>query len=61
MTQKVHFISWYTYDGSTDPSYYSSPNHMTLAQARDNFIEFGGVNESSLQFLESDRLEMFSK
>lgn len=48
-------------DGSTDPSYYSSPNHMTLAQARDNFIEFGVVNKSSLQFLESDRLEMFSK
>ncbi|MGG4197433.1 CPCC family cysteine-rich protein [Paenibacillus jamilae] len=48
-------------DGSTDPSYYSSPNHMTLAQARENFIEFGVVNKSSLQFLESDRLEKFSK
>ncbi|MCM2997180.1 hypothetical protein M3647_06830 [Paenibacillus cellulositrophicus] len=48
-------------DGRTDPSYYSSPNHMTLAQARDNFIEFGVVNKSSLQYLESDRLEMFSK
>ncbi|GAV15271.1 CPCC family cysteine-rich protein [Paenibacillus sp. NAIST15-1] len=48
-------------DGSTDPSYYSSPNHMTLAQARENFIKFGVVNKSSLQFLESDRLEKFSK
>lgn len=48
-------------DGNRDPNYYSSPNRMTLAQARKNFAEFGGVNESSLQFLESDRLEMFSK
>lgn len=48
-------------DGSTDPSYYSSPNHMTLSQARDNFNEFGVVNKSSLQFLELDRLEKFSK
>ncbi|WP_101808843.1 CPCC family cysteine-rich protein [Paenibacillus pasadenensis] len=48
-------------DGNTDPGYYSSPNHMTLAQARDNFNEFGVVNKSSLQFLESDRLEKFSK
>jgi hypothetical protein len=48
-------------DGNTDPNYYSSPNHMTLAKARENFVEFGGVNRSSLQFLQSDRLEMFSK
>ncbi|WP_322908151.1 CPCC family cysteine-rich protein [Paenibacillus sp. SGZ-1009] len=48
-------------DGSTNPSYYSSPNHMTLSQARDNFNEFGAVNKFSLQFLELDRLEKFSK
>jgi hypothetical protein len=48
-------------DGNRDPNYYSSPNRMILAQARKNFVEFGGVNESSLQFLESDRLKMFSK
>ena len=48
-------------DGSTNPNSYSPPNRMTLAQARDNFIEFGLVNRSSIQFLESDRLEMFSK
>ncbi|WP_282705073.1 CPCC family cysteine-rich protein, partial [Paenibacillus riograndensis] len=48
-------------DGSRDPSHYSSPNHMTLAQARDNFIKFGAVDESSLQFLLLDRLELFSK
>lgn len=48
-------------DGNRDPNYYSSPNHMTLAQARENFVEFGGVSESSLQFLELDRLEKFSK
>ncbi|MCE3202031.1 CPCC family cysteine-rich protein [Paenibacillus sonchi] len=48
-------------DGSRDPSHYSSPNHMTLAQARDNFITFGAVDESSLQFLPLDRLELFSK
>lgn len=48
-------------DGNTDSYYYSSPNHMTLAQARENFIEFGAVSESSLRFLTSDRLEMFSK
>ncbi len=48
-------------DGNTDPNYYSLPNHMTLAQARENFAKFGGVNESSLQFLQSDRLEMFCR
>lgn len=48
-------------DGNTDPKSFSSPNHMTLAQARENFTKFGAVNESSLQFLEADRLEMYSK
>lgn len=48
-------------DGTTNPNSYSSPNHMTLKQARDNFIEFGVMNRSSIQFLESDRLEMFNK
>ncbi|MDQ6423593.1 CPCC family cysteine-rich protein [Paenibacillus sp. LHD-117] len=48
-------------DGNVDPNYYSSPNKMTLAQARDNFIKLGAMDESSIRFLTSDRLEMFSK
>lgn len=48
-------------DGNTEANNYSSPNHMTLAQARENFAKFGGVNEFSLQFLESDRFEMFCR
>lgn len=48
-------------DGNVDPNYYSSPNKMTLAQARDNFIKLGAMDESSIRFLMSDRLEMFSK
>jgi len=34
---------------------------MPLAQARENFTDFGAVNELSLQFLEADRLELYSK
>ncbi|WP_083682276.1 CPCC family cysteine-rich protein [Paenibacillus sp. FSL A5-0031] len=48
-------------DGNTDLQYYSSPNHMSLAQARVNFTNFGAVNKLSLQFLEADRLELYSK
>ncbi|OKP73899.1 hypothetical protein A3842_21400 [Paenibacillus sp. P3E] len=48
-------------DGNRELSYFSSPNHMTLAQARENFVEFGGVKQSSLKYLESDRFEKFSK
>lgn len=48
-------------DGNVDPNYYSSPNKMTLAQARDNFIKLGAMDESSIRFLTSDRLEKFSK
>ncbi|SFF40154.1 Cysteine-rich CPCC [Paenibacillus algorifonticola] len=48
-------------DGNIDPQYYSSPNRMTLVQARENFINFGAVDKSSVQFLEADRLELYSK
>lgn len=48
-------------DGNTDPLCYSSPNHMTLAQGRENLAEFGAVSESSSQFLASDRFEMYIK
>lgn len=48
-------------DGNNDPVSYSSPNHMTLAQGRKNFTEFGTMSQSSLQFVEPDRLEKYSK
>ncbi|MGG4143836.1 CPCC family cysteine-rich protein [Paenibacillus algorifonticola] len=48
-------------DGNVDPQYYSSPNGMTLDQARENFINFGAVDEASVQFLEVDRLELYSR
>uniref|UniRef100_UPI004053D00D CPCC family cysteine-rich protein n=1 Tax=Paenibacillus sp. FSL H8-0537 TaxID=2921399 RepID=UPI004053D00D len=50
-----------TYYENIDPQYYSSPNGMTLVQARENFIYFGAVDKSSVQFLEANRLELYSK
>lgn len=54
-------VCYWEDDGNLNPLYYSSPNHMTLAQGRKNFAEFGAVSESLLQFLESDRLDMYIK
>ncbi|WP_036669020.1 CPCC family cysteine-rich protein [Paenibacillus sp. HW567] len=54
-------VCYWEDDGNRDPNYYSSPNHMTLAQACDNFIKFGAVDESSLRLLTSDRFELYCK
>ncbi|MFE4709569.1 CPCC family cysteine-rich protein [Paenibacillus sp. NPDC056722] len=58
---EICLVCFWEDDGNTYLNYYSSPNHMTLAHARENFVEYGAVNETSLQFLQSDRLEMFCK
>ncbi|MFS0837427.1 hypothetical protein [Paenibacillus sp. 1P03SA] len=34
---------------------------MTLTQARNNFLEFGAMSESSLPHLDRGRLDMYNK
>ena len=41
-------------DGSNDPTQYSGPNHMTLAEGRDNFAKYGAVTPSALQWVQPD-------
>jgi len=48
-------------DGLTDEGKHSSPNHMTLGEAKRNFVLYGASTESSLPFLDSDRFLQFSK
>ncbi|SEG78743.1 CPCC family cysteine-rich protein [Paenibacillus sp. UNC499MF] len=48
-------------DGTTDHTSYSLPNRMTLTQARNNFLEFGAMSESSLPHPDRGRLDMYSK
>jgi hypothetical protein len=41
-------------DGSDEPNHYSGPNHMTLAEARNNFQRLGAVSEAAMRSVLSD-------
>lgn len=46
-------------DGNDNSAKYSSPNHMTLAEGRDNFIKYGAVTESLVACVKSDGKERY--
>lgn len=48
-------ICFWEDDGSNDESRYSQANHMTLQDAKDNFIIKGVCSEKFLKFVDTDR------
>jgi hypothetical protein len=54
-------VCYWEDDGNIIATDYSSPNHMTLAQGQVNFTEFGVVEKSLLNYVDSDRFEKYSK
>lgn len=41
-------------DGGNDPSLYSSPNHMTLGEACENFARFGACSPESVRHVDAE-------
>jgi hypothetical protein len=41
-------------DGSNDPERYSPPNHLTLGEAKLNFLKLGAISESFLDSVDKD-------
>ncbi|SMO52788.1 Cysteine-rich CPCC [Melghirimyces algeriensis] len=54
-------VCFWEEDGSDEPTHYSGPNHMTLAEGRENFIKYGAVTEMSLQFIKIDAKRRYFK
>lgn len=48
-------------DGSDDPLRYSSSNHMTLVEGRNNYIKFGAVKEEAVQWVHKGREQIYEK
>jgi hypothetical protein len=47
--------------GSQDPEHYSGPNHMTLAQARENYMNIGACSESAIPYVDKDGPQKYSR
>ncbi|MFD1395619.1 CPCC family cysteine-rich protein [Kroppenstedtia eburnea] len=41
-------------DGNDKLGHYSGPNHMTLAEGRDHFVQYGAVTPSALKYIKPD-------
>ncbi len=53
-------VCFWENDGCTDENNYSGPNHMTLCEAKKNFLNFKASKERSLVFLDKDRFAQFA-
>lgn len=53
-------VCFWENDGCKDENSYSSPNHMTLGEARKNFMIFNACDQGSLKFLDKDRFLQFA-
>lgn len=55
-------VCFWENDGSArDESIISSPNHMTLGEAKKNFLKFGASHEGSLRLLDTERFLQFAR